>query len=136
VQKVLARGLLRVQVVLTLTPMGIPVKPPPGSTLSSVNAAPPQRSPNHAHAPRQQTAQSWSNSEALNSDIDWRAGEFGDPGKGSEDRPASLPADVGEAIADWLQQGRKSCECPNVCASRTPKEELCRKPLKVMLCER
>ncbi len=47
-------------------------------------------------------------------DIDWRAGELMVRGKGSRIDRLPLPIDVGEAIADWLQQGRKSCECPNV----------------------
>ncbi len=47
-------------------------------------------------------------------DIDWRAGELVVRGKGPRIDRLPLPVDVGEAIADWLQQGRKSCECPNV----------------------
>ena len=47
-------------------------------------------------------------------DIDWRAGELVVRGKGPRIDRLPLPADVGEAIADWLHQGRKSCACPNV----------------------
>jgi integrase/recombinase XerD len=47
-------------------------------------------------------------------DIDWRAGELMVRGKGPRFDRLPLPVDVGEAIADWLQQGRKSCQCPNV----------------------
>ena len=47
-------------------------------------------------------------------DIDWRVGDLMVRGKGPRIDRLPLPVDVGEAIADWLQQGRKSCECPNV----------------------
>jgi integrase/recombinase XerD len=47
-------------------------------------------------------------------DIDWRAGELMVRGKGPRIDRLPLPVDVGEAIADWLQQGRQSCECSNV----------------------
>ena len=39
-------------------------------------------------------------------DIDWRAGELTVRGKGSREDRLPLPADVGEAIAAYLQQGR------------------------------
>ncbi len=39
-------------------------------------------------------------------DIDWRCGEITITGKGSRRDRLPLPADAGEAVADWLQQGR------------------------------
>jgi integrase len=39
-------------------------------------------------------------------DIDWRAGEFLVRGKGSRLERLPLPADVGEALAGWVQHGR------------------------------
>lgn len=39
-------------------------------------------------------------------DIDWRAGELIVRGKGPKDSRMPLPADVGEAIADYLRHGR------------------------------
>jgi site-specific recombinase XerD len=39
-------------------------------------------------------------------DIDWRAGEIVVRGKGSRDERLPLPADVGEAIAAYLREGR------------------------------
>lgn len=41
-------------------------------------------------------------------DIDWRAGEVVVHGKGPRDEVLPLPADVGEAIADYLTRGRPS----------------------------
>ena len=42
-------------------------------------------------------------------DIDWRAGDLLVRGKGSRIDRLPLPVDVGEALADWLQQGRPRC---------------------------
>ena len=39
-------------------------------------------------------------------DIDWRRGEITIAGKGNRRDRLPLPADAGEAVADWLQQGR------------------------------
>lgn len=39
-------------------------------------------------------------------DIDWRAGHLLVRGKGRRDEQLPLPAEVGEAVADYLQQGR------------------------------
>lgn len=39
-------------------------------------------------------------------DIDWRAGEVMVRGKGSRHEQLPLPVDVGEALADWLKDGR------------------------------
>jgi integrase len=39
-------------------------------------------------------------------DIDWRAGEIMIRGKGSRQERLPLPADVGEALASWLERGR------------------------------
>lgn len=43
-------------------------------------------------------------------DIDWRAGEIMIRGKGSRQEQLPLPVDVGEALADWLRNGRPRCE--------------------------
>jgi site-specific recombinase XerD len=47
-------------------------------------------------------------------DIDWRAGEILVRGKGPRLDRLPLPADVGEAIAGWLQRGRPRCQCREV----------------------
>jgi site-specific recombinase XerC len=48
-------------------------------------------------------------------DIDWRQGEVTVCGKGSRRDGLPLPADVGEALAGWLQLGRPSlAACPAV----------------------
>ena len=39
-------------------------------------------------------------------DIDWRCGEITIAGKGNRRDRLPLPAAAGEAVADWLQQGR------------------------------
>jgi integrase/recombinase XerD len=39
-------------------------------------------------------------------DVDWRAGELLVRGKGSRKECLPLPADVGEALASWLERGR------------------------------
>jgi len=65
VLKVLTRGLLRVQVMLTLTPAHLPVKPSP-TTSSSAKTAPPDRPPTRAHAGWRQTTTGCSTKEALN----------------------------------------------------------------------
>jgi len=39
-------------------------------------------------------------------DIDWRAGEIMVRGKGSRHERLPLPADVGDAVAGWLERGR------------------------------
>jgi hypothetical protein len=57
---------LRVQVAVTLTLPVLPVKPSLSPNPSSVIAAPPDWSPNRAHAPRRQMPHSCSTSEALN----------------------------------------------------------------------
>src|SRR6202035_3501968 len=40
------------------------------------------------------------------SDVDWRAGEIMVRGKGSREERLPLPADVGDALAGWLERGR------------------------------
>jgi site-specific recombinase XerD len=42
-------------------------------------------------------------------DVDWNAGELIVHGKGRRTERLPLPADVGEAIARWLQKGRPVC---------------------------
>lgn len=42
-------------------------------------------------------------------DVDWRAGEVVVRGKGPRSERLPLPADVGEAVARWLQRGRPRC---------------------------
>ncbi len=47
-------------------------------------------------------------------DIDWRGGEFTVRGKGSKEERLPLPADVGEAIVQWLRRGRPRCAAREV----------------------
>jgi integrase/recombinase XerD len=47
-------------------------------------------------------------------DIDWRAGELIVRGKRDRHERLPLPADVGEALVDYLRHGRPSCEDPHV----------------------
>jgi site-specific recombinase XerD len=47
-------------------------------------------------------------------DIDWRAGEIAVTGKGSRTERLPLPAPAGEALADWLKDGRPQCESRSV----------------------
>jgi len=47
-------------------------------------------------------------------DMDWRAGEVLVRGKGSRLERLPLPADVGEAVADWLEGGRPRCAAREV----------------------
>jgi integrase/recombinase XerD len=42
-------------------------------------------------------------------DLDWRAGELVISGKGSRQERLPLPVDVGEAIVEWLRDGRPDC---------------------------
>jgi site-specific recombinase XerC len=42
-------------------------------------------------------------------DVDWRAGEVRVHGKGNREDRLPLPCDVGEAIVEWLQDGRPRC---------------------------
>jgi site-specific recombinase XerD len=43
-------------------------------------------------------------------DIDWRAGEITVRGKGARQEQLPLPVDVGEALAEWLREGRPRCD--------------------------
>jgi integrase len=43
-------------------------------------------------------------------DVDWRAGEVLIRGKGNRQERLPLPADVGEALAGWLERGRPRCD--------------------------
>ena len=47
-------------------------------------------------------------------DIDWQAGEITVTGKGSQREAMPLPADAGQALADYLTKGRPSCSCTAV----------------------
>ena len=47
-------------------------------------------------------------------DVDWRRGELVVRGKGPKEERLPLPADVGEAIAGWLQRGRPRCTAREV----------------------
>ncbi len=47
-------------------------------------------------------------------DLDWRAGEISVRGKGSRRERLPLPADVGEALAGYLQGGRPRAGCRKV----------------------
>jgi integrase len=48
------------------------------------------------------------------SDIDWRAGELIVRGKGDRYERLPLPADVGEALVDYLRRGRPAWQDPHV----------------------
>jgi integrase len=43
-------------------------------------------------------------------DLDWRAGEVAIRGNGDRQGRLPLPVDVGEAIVDWLRDGRPECD--------------------------
>ena len=45
-------------------------------------------------------------------DIDWRAGQMVIRGKGEREESLPVPAEVGESIADYLQNGRPVRPCP------------------------
>jgi len=47
-------------------------------------------------------------------DIDWQAGEITVTGKGSQREAMPLPADAGQALADYLTKGRPRCSCAAV----------------------
>ena len=47
-------------------------------------------------------------------DIDWRAGELIVRGKQDRYERLPLPADVGDALVDYLRHGRPACEDPHV----------------------
>src|SRR3989442_7330534 len=47
-------------------------------------------------------------------DIDWQAGEITVTGKGSQTEAMPLPADAGQALADYLTKGRPRCSCTAV----------------------
>jgi site-specific recombinase XerD len=47
-------------------------------------------------------------------DIEWRAGQLVVRGKGSRVERLPLPAEVGQALADYLIGGRPRCECPSL----------------------
>lgn len=58
-------------------------------------------------------------------DIDWRAGELVVRGKGRRHDRLPLPADVGEALAGYLQRGRPECEaCTVFVSDRAPHRPL------------
>lgn len=44
-------------------------------------------------------------------DVNWRAGELLIHGKGGQDAPMPLPADMGEALAGYLHDGRPASAC-------------------------
>lgn len=47
-------------------------------------------------------------------DVDWRQGEMTIRGKGHRHERLPLPVDVGEALVDYLRQGRPGHECPKL----------------------
>ena len=47
-------------------------------------------------------------------DIDWQAGEITVTGKASQAEAMPLPADAGQALADYLTKGRPRCSCTAV----------------------
>jgi integrase/recombinase XerD len=54
-------------------------------------------------------------------DLDWRAGELVISGKGGRQERLPLPVDVGEAIVEWLRDGRPDCDSRSVFTrSRAP----------------
>jgi integrase/recombinase XerD len=58
-------------------------------------------------------------------DVDWRAGEVAIRGKGNRIERLPLPAEVGEAIADYLMAGRPRCGAATVfCTARAPYRRL------------
>jgi integrase/recombinase XerD len=57
--------------------------------------------------------------------VDWRAGELVVCGKGSRQERLPLPVDVGEAIVEWLRDGRPDCQSRFVFTrARAPHEGL------------
>jgi site-specific recombinase XerD len=61
-------------------------------------------------------------------DVDWRTGELAVRGKGSRREQLPLPADVGEALADYVQYGRPRCAGrPLLVILRAPYTRLSRK---------
>jgi integrase/recombinase XerD len=58
-------------------------------------------------------------------DVDWHAGEVAIRGKGSRLERLPLPAEVGEALADYLVAGRPRCDAVTVfCTARAPYRRL------------
>jgi len=58
-------------------------------------------------------------------DFDWRRGEVLVRGKGNREERLPLPVDVGEAVADWLRNGRPASSSTHVfTAMRAPRREL------------
>ena len=58
-------------------------------------------------------------------DVDWRGGEAAIRGKGSRVERLPLPADVGEAVAEYLMAGRPRCDAAMVfCTARAPYRRL------------
>jgi site-specific recombinase XerD len=54
-------------------------------------------------------------------DLDWRAGELVISGKAGRQERLPLPVDVGEAIVEWLRDGRPECDSRSVfIRSRAP----------------
>lgn len=53
-------------------------------------------------------------------DIDWRAGEIAVVGKGASVERLPLPTEPGEAIADWLSNGRPQCQTRAVFTTMRP----------------
>jgi site-specific recombinase XerD len=58
-------------------------------------------------------------------DIDWQAAEITVTGKGSVTEAMPLPADAGQALADYLTKGRPRCSCAAVfVTSRAPYHQI------------
>jgi site-specific recombinase XerD len=58
-------------------------------------------------------------------DFDWRRGEVLVRGKGNREERLPLPVDVGEAVADWLHQGRPASSSTHVFTTmRAPRRGL------------
>jgi integrase/recombinase XerD len=58
-------------------------------------------------------------------DIDWRAAEIMIRGKGSRQEQLPHPVDVGEALADWLRDGRQSGSLAALDLSRSASQTSC-----------
>jgi integrase/recombinase XerD len=58
-------------------------------------------------------------------DVDWLAGEFTVTGKGSQTETMPLPADAGQALADYLTKSRPRCSCTAVfVTARAPHHQI------------
>jgi len=67
-------------------------------------------------------------------DFDWRRGEVLVRGKGNREERLPVPVDVGEAVADWLCQGRRRCSDSHVFTTmRAPTRGLTRSAVSAVV---